>query len=442
MNTNTQHNTKYKNSPLGLIPEDWEVKTLKEVCLKIQDGNYGGDYPKVDEFIDFGIPFLTSKAIGGSGELIIKKVDYISEEKHKKLKKAHLKLNDVLFTNRGANVGTIGMVDNRIAHGNIGPQLTLLRSNSEKIHFDYLKAAMKSFLVQNQVKSQDSGSAMNFFGIADTSKFKLCIPILSEQKAIADCLSTWDKAIEKLNALIAQKELSKKALMQQLLSGKKRLKGFGGEWEIKRVGDVFEYIKTYSISRDGLTKERNGSSIYCIHYGDIHALYENDFLDFNSQQRIPQIIDSSYSINEKDYLKEGDIIMADASEDYAGVGEIVEVVNLNNAKAVGGLHTIILRGNSKSICNIFRGYIFSSEPVRNSLRKMATGTSVYSVTKTTLNNLMIKFPRSLEEQNAIANVLQCADDELQLLKKKLDQLKEQKKGLMQVLLTGKKRLNY
>ena len=241
--------------------------------------------------------------------------------------------------------------------------------------------------------------------------------------------------------LIAKKDLQKKWFKQQLLTGKKRLKGFEKEkWKIVKLGDAFEFIKSYSISREGLTKSNRVNSIYCIHYGDIHAFYESEFLNFSTQQSIPQIIDNAQLVNKEDYLKEGDVIMADASEDYEGVGEVVEVTNLENKIAVGGLHTIVLRGNSDFTAKGFRGYLFSSEAVRNVMRKMSTGTSVYSVTKTTLHNLLLNIPISLKEQTAIAKVLLAADKEIQLLKTKTEKLRELKKGLMQVLLTGKKRL--
>lgn len=271
---------------------------------------------------------------------------------------------------------------------------------------------------------------------------KIVLPkSLPEQKAIAHILSLMDTAINQNNLLIAKKDLQKKWFKQQLLTGKKRLKGFEKEkWKIVKLGDAFEFIKSYSISREGLTKSNRVNSIYCIHYGDIHAFYESEFLNFSTQQSIPQIIDNAQLVNKEDYLKEGDVIMADASEDYEGVGEVVEVTNLENKIAVGGLHTIVLRGNSDFTAKGFRGYLFSSEAVRNVMRKMSTGTSVYSVTKTTLHNLLLNIPISLKEQTAIAKVLLAADKEIQLLKTKTEKLRELKKGLMQVLLTGKKRL--
>ena len=316
---------------------------------------------------------------------------------------------------------------------------------------------------------------------------KITLPkSIPEQRAIAHVLGLMDAAINKNNKLITQKELQKKWLMQNLLTGKKRLNqdlqdgeknlnqdlqngkrrlnqdlqnerinrigskyypensvnpvnSDSDSWKEVRLGDIFEFIKSYSISREGLTKFDNKDYIYCIHYGDIHAFYETDFLDFSTQKSIPQIVDEAYPINERDFLREGDVIIADASEDYEGVGEAVVVFNIEDNKVVGGLHTIVLREFKRKTSPAFRAYLFASEKVRNELRKKATGTSVYSVTKTTLESLVLYLP-SLSEQTAIAKVLQAADKELQLLKAKTEKLREQKKGMMQVLLTGKKRL--
>ncbi|AIZ43633.1 hypothetical protein M666_02035 [Cellulophaga baltica 18] len=195
---------------------DWEEKRLGEICKKIQDGNYGASYPKSDEFIKTGIPFLTSKALGSGGSILSDKIDFISKEKHHELKKAHLKIYDVLFTNRGANVGAIAYVDETIAHGNIGPQLTLLRVNNEIISSRFLLHSMNSFTVRKQISSQDSGSAMNFFGIGATSKFKLKIPSLPEQQKIANFLSAIDTKIETVNQQIEKTQNFKKGLLQQL----------------------------------------------------------------------------------------------------------------------------------------------------------------------------------------------------------------------------------
>ena len=143
-----------------MVPKGWNALNLKNVAKKIQDGNYGADYPKADELVASGIPFLTSKVIGGNGKVNQDKFDYISEEKHQKLKKAQIRSGDILFTNRGANVGTIAITPDYLSVGNIGPQLTLIRCN-EKIEKDFLFQFLRGSFFQKQVRKQDSGSAMN-----------------------------------------------------------------------------------------------------------------------------------------------------------------------------------------------------------------------------------------------------------------------------------------
>ncbi len=220
------------------LPRDWFIAALKNVSIKIQDGNYGASYPKQDEFVPNGIPFLTSKAIGSSNRINFSKVDYISFAKHCELNKAHIEPNDVLFTNRGARVGTVAMVPNTMAIGNIGPQLTLIRANPLKLHSYYLFCFLQSSLFLKQIHQMDSGSAMNFFGITDTGKFQISLPPLPEQRKIAEILSTWDEAIDLTAQLIAAKQRRKQGLMQQLLTGKVRFPGFEGEWEKTTLEEI------------------------------------------------------------------------------------------------------------------------------------------------------------------------------------------------------------
>ena len=223
----------------------WSKQNLGELCDKIQDGNYGESYPKSDDFLETGIPFLTSKAISKTGEIIKSKVDYISPEKHTQLAKAHLKINDVLFTNRGANVGVIGFVDSTISNGNIGPQLTLLRANRKVILPLFLKYYMNTYAFQKQVHSQDSGSAMNFFGIGETKKFIIYVPLIAEQEKIASFLGAVDTRISQLRRKHELLQTYKRSVMQKIFSQQIRFKGDEGQpfpdWEYKELGEVLHY---------------------------------------------------------------------------------------------------------------------------------------------------------------------------------------------------------
>lgn len=399
------------------IPREWEIITLKDACIKIQDGNYGGDYPKQDEFFESGIPFLTSKAIGGEGEIIDKKIDFISEEKHLQLKKAQLQLNDVLFTNRGANVGTIGLVDERISHGNIGPQLTLLRANSSRINFLFLKEVMKSHFVQNQVRSQDSGSAMNFFGIGDTSKFKIPLPPLPEQKAIAQVLSTADAAIHTTEKLIAQKELRKKWLMQQLLTGKKRLKGFDGEVKLK----VVEHFLKEVSERNKDLKITNVLSV------------TNSRGFINQAEQFDRVVASEDATNYK-IVRKGQFAY---NPSRVNVGSL-DLLRDFESGILSPMYVVFETDKSQLLPEYFY-YQLKTQWFYGHIPMFVQGSVRDSLSFDGLCSMKFFIP-SIEEQTAIAKVLQTADKEISLLKAKAEKLREQKKGLMQQLLTGKVRL--
>jgi type I restriction enzyme, S subunit len=431
---------KQKNIPQLRFPEfkgEWERKKLGDICEKIQDGNYGGDYPKATEFLKEGIPFLTSKTIGQDGNIMEEKIDYISIEKHQQLKKAHLKLHDVLFTNRGSNVGSIGLVNERIAHGNIGPQITLLRCTKE-VHYLFLKEIMSSDVIQKQVNSQNSGSAMNFFGIGETSKFKIPIASFEEQKKIATFLTA---IFEKAQALKQKKTLLeqyKKGVMQKIFSsaGKDAMhcvftddKGkVFPKWERKKLGDIFSFRVTNSYSRENLNYD-NGE-IKNIHYGDIHTKFQSHF-DL-SKEYVP-FINSEVELKriaEGNYCKEGDLIIADASEDYADVGKCIEIINLNGEKVLAGLHTILARPDKHKMSLGFSGHLMQSENIRLQIKTIAQGSKVLSISATRLSNINIDIP-SEKEQTKIATFLSALDEKINHTENQIQQTEQYKKGLLQ-----------
>ncbi|MBL7113102.1 MAG: restriction endonuclease subunit S [Bacteroidales bacterium] len=342
------------------------------------------------------------------------------------------KKGDVLLCVRGSSTGRTNIADDIYC---IGRGIAAIRGKKNNDQ-SYLEFQVERIV--NQILKLTTGSTFPNIDSKSLKSIKILLPPLPEQKAIARVLSTWDEAIHKTNQLIDQKELRKKWLMQQLLTGKKRLPAFGGEWKEVKISEAFAFIKSYSFSRDNLTYDNPDADIYCIHYGDIHAVFENDIVDLKREINVP-LLKKEFSNVEFEFLKDGDVIIADASEDYEGVGESIELVNVGKKKIIGGLHTIVLRDKNKLTAKSYRAYLFNGETVLNSLRKVATGISVYGISKGNLAKIQVILP-SIEEQTAIAGILQVADNEIQLLNKKLKELKEQKKGLMQVLLTGRKRL--
>ncbi|MBS0644965.1 MAG: restriction endonuclease subunit S [Verrucomicrobia bacterium] len=216
------------------------------------------------------------------------------------------------------------------------------------------------------------------------------------------------------------------------------------DWSSPEFGDVFNFLKTFSFSREQLTSEATTDEIRNIHYGDIHATYENEILDFEIEKTVPYLLDGiidAKSFEDENFpaLKEGDLIIADASEDYEGVCDCVELKNINGAKVVSGLHTFAARASADKIALGYRTYALQHEQVIRELRRIATGTSVYGVSKTNLSKVKIPLP-PLPEQNAIAQVLSTADAAIHTTEKLIAQKELRKKWLMQQLLTGKKRL--
>lgn len=210
-------------------------------------------------------------------------------------------------------------------------------------------------------------------------------------------------------------------------------------WRLIPVSDVFTFVKSYAFSRDNLS---NGilsvDKIGNIHYGDIHSTFNSESIDL-SEIQIPIVKEVHFSPKKEDLLRDGDLIMADASEDYDGIGVTVSVHGIGKNKVVGGLHTFVLRDEKGKTSEYYRQYIFLNKEIRNKLQKVANGVSVYGISKTSLSKMELPLP-SLSEQNRIVSVLETWDKSIEKLEQKIQLKKQVKEYLMWDLLMGKKRL--
>lgn len=443
--------TKTKQSEAQKIPKlrfsgfssEWAEKMLGEVCKKIQDGNYGGSYPKADEFVNSGIPFLTSKAIGNNGILDKNKIDYLPIKKHNKLKKAHLKLNDVLFTNRGSNVGSIGFVDNRIANGNIGPQLTLLRSDINIISPLFLRFLMTSFRVRKQIFSQDSGSAMNFFGIKDTSKFKFFLPALLEQQKIADFLGSVDEWIENLRAQKEKLEKYKKGMMQKLLCGSFRfpefrqtelkirdgyiiskLGSFPVDWDLRRLQEVLWFqegpgVRTSQFRKKGV-KLFNGTNIQ-----------KNKIVLENTTTFIST--DEANSTYKHFLVDNGDLVIACSGISVDKFDEKVAFINERHLPLCMNTSTMRFKSLNENVLNLNYFRYFICTPIfKNQIRRQITGSAQLNFGPSHTAIFYIPLP-SIEEQQKISKFLTSLDSLIESKQKHITHAEKWRKGLMQQL---------
>lgn len=348
--------------------------------------------------------------------------------------------NDFLISKRQIIHGACGIVPETLDGSIVSGEYSALRVKSGLL-LDYLKYHCHTVYFQQTCFQSSVGVDVEkmIFDLEEWLKFRVYLPPLPEQRKIAKILSTWDEAIDLTAQLMAAKQRRKQALMQRLLTGKVRFPGFEGEWPLVTFGEVFTFLRTSALSRAVLTYENTDDAIFNIHYGDIHSTYSSDVLDFSNEGRVPKVLDNASLSKDINYLTDGDLVIADVSEDYAGIGVCVEVANLGGRKVTGGLHTFVVRDEKGMTTQGYRCYILKAPQVAKKLRQLATGVSVYGISKSNLSSLQFHLP-PLAEQRKIAAVLAACNEELALLQKKLTALRQQKQGLMQQLLTGKVRV--
>lgn len=413
----------YKDSPLGIIPVEWEVKRLGEIGTF-----YGGGTPSksIDEYWHGDIPWISSADLIENDIYWCNINRFITLEAIRNSSTQIIPQNSILIVTR-VGVGKVAVAPCDLCVSQ--DYICLQNSGMNTIFLAYeIMQRMKNIV------SQIQGTSIKGISINEVKKIQLPLPPLAEQEKIAEILSTWDKAIEKQIQLIQKLELRKKGLMQQLLTGKKRLPGFTDEWKKVKLGEVTTFLSCNTFSREQMNNVcgnwRN------VHYGDILVKYSSIVDISRDKDSIPYVNDT-IEYSPKDYVASGDIVMADTAEDEM-VGRACEFTNVGEEKIISGLHTILIRPIIL-FAPMFLGYYLNSREYHKQILSIMQGIKVYSITKEALKNTTIKYP-DIQEQTAIANILSSCDEEIRLAQGKLATIKEQKKGLMQVLLTGKRRV--
>lgn len=219
---------------------------------------------------------------------------------------------------------------------------------------------------------------------------------------------------------------------------KLRFKGFSDEWKENKLGDFLEFYTTNSLSRDCLNYE--AGEIKNIHYGDIHMKFSTIV---DAQKEIIPFINSDIDITkikEESFCRNGDLIIADASEDYNDIGKAIEIENIGDSKIVAGLHTILARDIKNLTSKRFKGYMMLNDSTRKQIKILAAGAKVLGISKVNLAKVVVKLP-SLEEQEKIANFLTKVDKLIEKQNEKVSKLEQYKKGIMQKIFSQEIRFN-
>lgn len=266
-------------------------------------------------------------------------------------------------------------------------------------------------------------------------KLKTRVPERDEQKRIAEFLDATSRKITLLTDKKTALEDYKRGLMQRLFSRELRFTRDDGstfpDWEERKLGDVFDWVRTNSLSREHLGDDPT-SGVQNIHYGDIHGKFRALF--FQSREAVPFITTTApiRDIKGEEFLRQGDVVIADASEDYADIGKAIEIMEVAPNSAVAGLHTYIARPKAKSLVLGFSGYLLRSAPMRKQTMRIAQGISVLGVSKGNLEKLTFWLPHP-DEQRKIAATLSALDGKIDALSQKISEMEAFKKGLLQKL---------
>lgn len=210
---------------------------------------------------------------------------------------------------------------------------------------------------------------------------------------------------------------------------KLRFPEFSGEWEDKKFTDLYRFGNTNSFSRDKLSYEQG--QIYNIHYGDIHTKFRTNFKLEN--ELVPRVI-ALNSVDAESLVEVGDIIIADASEDYADIGKTIEIISTAGKPTVSGLHTILGKRRSDQLVLGFISYLMQTYSQKLKIMKIAQGVKVLGLPKIYVRNLSFNIP-SDKEQRRIALFLSSVDEWLENLKDQKKALEKYKKGMMQKIFS-------
>ena len=370
------------------IPDGWEVKKLGEVCTL----EYGQPLTEKNR-ISGNIPIYSSAGIVGYHNTALVSGPCIVVGRKGSAGSVFLSINDLFCIDTAYYIKT--------------------KINVYFLYYVLLRLKL------DKIKNNGNVPGLNRNDVYIQS---ILLPTIDEQKKIADILSLWDKAIQQTKDLIAYKETQKKGLMQNLLTGKKRLHGFNDDWKTIKLGEVAE-MNSGGTPTSSKNEYYNGN-IYWVSITDMTSSYKYLY-DTNIKITELGLKNSSAKI-----FPANTVLFAM----YASIGEcIIAKKEMSTSQAILGI-----RCNNNILYYEYLFYFLYN--YKENYKKLAQQGTQANLNKEIVENFKLKIPTSIDEQKAIADILSKADEEINLFNKQLDLYTEQKKGLMQNLLTGKVRV--
>ena len=411
----------YKQTEVGVIPEDWEIRTIRNVSSMVTVGFVGS---MAHLFTANGVPLLRGQNVL-PGRIDLTDSRFISPQTHDLWKKSALRGGDIVIVRVGYP-GTCAVVPTDFGAANAA-SLVVVRPDPSCIESDFMCCVLLSDIGRRQVKAAMVGGAQQVINIGTAASLVLPIPNKPEQRAIATALSDLDGLLGGLDRLIAKKRDLKQAAMQQLLTGQNRLPGFHGEWEVNNLKQAAE-IST------GINKplsEMGSGALYVT----VQDLYDATSI---RNERLSRIKVSRAEIEAK-ALAVGDIVFGKSSVKRDGIAYPSQFLGCQEPVVFSGF-TYRARARQGISDAIFLFYALRTAETRRWVIDNAQASALTNINQKIADAIPVQMPPTVAEQTAIAEVLMEMDLELAGLEQRREKTRALKQAMMQELLTGRTRL--
>ncbi|MGR6117627.1 restriction endonuclease subunit S [Aeribacillus composti] len=398
----------YQKTEIGVIPKDWCVKRLKDIA-EINKESLKGNTDKEYKFYYYDLSSVNK------GKLL-KPTEKIQFKNAPSRARRVFKRNNILMSTVRPYLQGFAYIDFESDDCICSTGFAVI-SGERPSDIKYIYHNLFSYTITNQIQRLLVGSNYPAINTEDVENLKIPYPNNKNERAeIASILSTWDKAIELKEKLIEQKKQQKKGLMQKLLTGEVRLPGFNDKWIKVKFGKVLKFLKKEPV--------KNPQDYYLLtvklHLKGVDATDKKPNVTTNGRPY---------------YLREpNELLIGRQNFHNGGIGIVPE--HMKNYVASNAISSVgAIKGNLR-----FYYYYLSNANFYKRIEHIIGGTGQKEISESMMKKLKLFIPQSEKEQTAIANVLGMVDKEIDLLEEELLQLKQQKKGLMQLLLTGKVRV--
>ena len=406
--------------------EDWEQRKLISCLSLLKDGTHGThkDYPS-------GPLLLSAKNIKNG------RVNYDETDRrisYKDFEKIHsnfkLQVGDVLLTIVGS-IGETALLQNTFG-------ITFQRSVAflrvtDNIIPEFLMSEINTSRFKNELENRKSTSAQPGIYLENLGEIPVFISKNSdEQLKIGSYFDSLNHLITLHQRKLEKLKIIKKSMLENLFpqNGEKtpkiRFSGFTKDWEQRKHGEVFIYLRNNTLSREELNDEDGFAQ--SIHYGDVLIKYGECL---NVSKELLPYIDNKNIVNKfkKFYIQNGDVIIADTAEDET-VGKCIEISGIVDHNIISGLHTIPLRPVNKFAYG-YLGFYLNSNSYHNQLKPLMQGIKVTSISKNLLKTTTLNYPSNIQEQKIIGRYFDALNHLITLHQSKLEKLQKIKKSMLE-----------